>query len=91
MQNTDRFKLKMKEFSDKETSMIFTEDLKNIVHIASDVADTELVIKMIQRFNSQNKDLRFGNFVFGPVVMRMFYFQKDVESALKVSINLLSS
>ena len=86
LQNTaDRFKLKMKELTQNESeNMIFTDDLKNMVYIVNDVDDTQLVIKMIQRFNSQNKDLRFGNFVFGPVLMRMFYNQKDVESALMV-------
>ncbi|CAG2056499.1 unnamed protein product [Timema podura] len=36
------------------------------------------------RFNQQNKDLRFGNFVFGPVVMRMFYYMNTPEAALEV-------
>nr|CAD7597485.1 unnamed protein product [Timema genevievae] len=39
--------------------------------------------KIDQRFNQQNKDLRFGNFVFGPVVMRMFYYMNTPEAALE--------
>nr|CAD7203482.1 unnamed protein product [Timema douglasi] len=35
------------------------------------------------QFNQQNKDLRFGNFVFGPVVMRMFYYMNTPDAALE--------
>lgn len=36
------------------------------------------------RFNAQNKEVRFGNFIFGPVVMRMFHYLKDVDLAINV-------
>lgn len=65
--------------------MIFTEDLKNMIHLA-EPDDITLVTNMMKKFNKQNKELRFGSFVFGPVVMRMFYyFNKPVE-ALEVFI-----
>lgn len=34
------------------------------------------------RFNSQNKEVRFGNFIFGPIVMRMFHHLGDEQRAL---------
>ena len=37
------------------------------------------------RFNQQNKEVRFGSFVFGPVVMRMYYFLNKPDEALQVS------
>jgi pentatricopeptide repeat domain-containing protein 2 len=64
--------------------MIFTEDLKNMIHIADSSSDIELIEKMIKKFAGQNKDLRFGNYIFGPVAMRMFYHMKDEETALKL-------
>ncbi|CAD7077112.1 unnamed protein product [Hermetia illucens] len=81
----DKFKEKMKTFvDDKPTNMIFTEDLRNMIHLAEkNKEDIELVVKMIKKFNSQNKELRFGNFVFGPVVFRMFYYLGDVDTALE--------
>lgn len=38
---------------------------------------------LTNRFNVQNKEVRFGNFIFGPVVMRLFYHLKTVDLALK--------
>lgn len=45
--------------------MIFTEDLKNMVHLVQNEEDLNLVEVMMKKFNAQNKELRFGNFVFG--------------------------
>nr|CAD7576218.1 unnamed protein product [Timema californicum] len=42
-----------------------------------------LPILSVKQFNQQNKDLRFGNFVFGPVVMRMFYYMNTPDAALE--------
>nr|CAD7456607.1 unnamed protein product [Timema tahoe] len=83
---SEKFKSKMIEFSEPSSSnMIFTEDLKNMVHLVEKDSsdDLNLVIKMLRRFNQQNKDLRFGNFVFGPVVMRMFYYMNTPDAALE--------
>jgi len=76
------FRTKMQEVCDTE-SMIFTEDLKSMLHLAQkQPEDIELIIKMLTRFNNQNKELRFGTFVFGPVVMRTFYYLDEPELAL---------
>lgn len=81
----DAFRTKMVEFlDDNSTNLIFTEDLKNMVHIADKSSDIDLVVKMLKKFNKQNKEIRFGNFIFGPVVMRMLYTFKDEETALKL-------
>ncbi|XP_047116291.1 pentatricopeptide repeat-containing protein 2, mitochondrial-like isoform X1 [Schistocerca piceifrons] len=78
----DRFRSKMEEISHPESkNLVFTEDLKNMVHLAGE-NDVELVLKMLRRFNNQSKDLRFGTFVFGPVVMRMFYYLNKPDEAL---------
>lgn len=80
----DKFKTKMRDYSaDDSKNMIFTEDLKNMVHLTEDDNDIELVIKMMKRFNNQNKELRFGNFIFGTVVMRMFHNLNKPDEALQ--------
>lgn len=82
----DKFKVKMREFSDpSSTNMIFTEDLKNMIHLAEESPeDLDLVYRMMKRFNQQNKEIRFGSYVFGPVVMRLYYFLNKPDEALKV-------
>ncbi|CAK1584513.1 unnamed protein product [Parnassius mnemosyne] len=79
---SDKFRSKMKDFVFEPKNMIFTEDLKNMVHMA-EPADLDLVLNMIKKFNSQNNEFRFGSFIFGPVVMRMFHFLDAPNEALK--------
>lgn len=47
----DKFRTKMLEFSDPGSSnMIFTEDLKNMIHLAEDTSDDlNLVYRMMKR------------------------------------------
>lgn len=56
-------------YTSTSENMIFTEDLKNMAHLVEDSQDSssdiELVERMMKKFNAQNKELRFGNFVFG--------------------------
>lgn len=40
---------------------------------------------MYFRFNVQNKETRFGNFIFGPIVMRMYHYLDNPDAALKVN------
>ncbi|CAH1965295.1 unnamed protein product [Acanthoscelides obtectus] len=79
----DKFKHKMTEYSNDEKNMIFTEDLKNTIHLSSTDEDVELVVKMMKKFNKQNKQLRFGSYIFGPVVMRMFHFFNKADLAFE--------
>ncbi|KAJ8717254.1 hypothetical protein PYW08_005653 [Mythimna loreyi] len=78
----EKFRTKMNEFVSSQENMIFTEDLKNMVHLA-EPTDLKLILDMIQKFNSQNSELRFGSYVFGPVVMRMFHFLDAPKEALE--------
>ncbi|CAG9795765.1 unnamed protein product [Diatraea saccharalis] len=79
---TDKFRTKMTEFVTDPKNMIFTEDLKNMIHLA-EPTDLKLVTNMIKKFNSDNSEFRFGSFVFGPVVMRMYHFLDAPNEALK--------
>lgn len=46
----DRFKQKMIEYSQEDAkNMIFTEDLKNMIHLSENEEDVELVVKMIKK------------------------------------------
>ncbi|KAG8228418.1 hypothetical protein J437_LFUL003891 [Ladona fulva] len=85
MDLTDNFKMKMMEFTEPNSkNMIFTEDLKSMVHLCENKPDdVELVLKMIKRFNSQNKELRFGSFIFGPVVLRALHHLNQPKVALQ--------
>ncbi|KAI1296775.1 Pentatricopeptide repeat-containing protein 2, mitochondrial [Halotydeus destructor] len=68
---------------DSVQSMVFTEDLKNVTFLITDSPeDLELLVTMLKKFNSQNRDLRFGSFVFGPVIMRSLYTFRKWEAAL---------
>lgn len=51
LNNTDNFKNKMNEFlADKSSNMIFTEDLKNMIHIAEKLPeDANLVVQMLKK------------------------------------------
>lgn len=86
LHNVDNFKRKMKEFvAASATNMVFTEDLKNIIHLAEDTPeDKQLLVDMLEKYNSQAQELRFGNYVFGPVVMRALYVLDDPALALKL-------
>lgn len=49
---SDKFRSKMTEYtSDDSKNMIFTEDLKNMVHLAESEEDVQLVIKMMKRYS----------------------------------------
>lgn len=46
----DKFKVKMKENTEESSkNVIFTEDLKNMIHIATE-EDIEVVIKMMKKY-----------------------------------------
>ncbi|XP_068245860.1 pentatricopeptide repeat-containing protein 2, mitochondrial-like [Palaemon carinicauda] len=81
----DKFRQQMHEILQSETkAMIFTEDFKNAIHLAEcKDEDMSLVVGMAKRFNSQHGGLRFGVYVFGPVVMRMFHYLNQPEYMLQ--------
>lgn len=75
---------KMRNFIDKgDESMIFTEDLKTMLHMAEKKPeDLELMYKMMKKYNTQN-NLRFGSFIFGTVAMRTLYHLDEPDLALQ--------
>lgn len=76
------FRSKMEEVCNTDSSMIFTEDLKSMLHLAQKKPeDIELLIKMLTKFNKQTKEMRFGTFMFGPVVMRTLYYLNEPDLA----------
>lgn len=86
LHNVDNFKRKMRDFVAGSTSnMIFTEDLKNIIHLADNTdEDKKLLVDMLEKYNAQSTELRFGNYIFGPVVMRALYSMQDPALAFKL-------
>ncbi|KAG0719085.1 Pentatricopeptide repeat-containing protein 2, mitochondrial [Chionoecetes opilio] len=79
------FKARMKELlAAQGKAMIFTEDFKNALHLAEDnEEDMGLVREMSRRFNRQHEGLRFGMYIFGPVVMRTYHTLKQPQEALE--------
>lgn len=72
----------MEEVCNSDSSMVFTEDLKSMLHLAQKKPeDIELLVKMLTKFNAQAKEMRFGTFIFGPVVMRTFYYLDEPDLA----------
>lgn len=81
----EKFIARMKQQLSIPASMIFTEDLKTMIHLCDDKEeDLEVVLQMLKRFHKQNKELRFGTFVFGPVALRLFYFLKKPKLVLEL-------
>ncbi|GAV00062.1 hypothetical protein RvY_10965 [Ramazzottius varieornatus] len=80
----DRFKKRMEQYLSADSkSLIFTEDLKNMLYLADDDNDLSMIERMMKKFVKQNEQLRFGSFVFGPVIMRMYYHLNKPDAALK--------
>ncbi|XP_050456745.1 pentatricopeptide repeat-containing protein 2, mitochondrial-like isoform X1 [Cataglyphis hispanica] len=80
MENT--FRTKMQEVCNSESGQIFTEDLKSMLYLAQKKPeDIELLVRMIAKFNSQNKKLRFNIFIIGPLIMRTFYYLDEPDLA----------
>jgi len=79
----DTFRIKMQKVCHQESSMIFTEDLKFMLHLAQKKPeDIELFVETLTKYNNQNKKMKFGTFVFGPVVMSTFYYLDEPDVAL---------
>ena len=75
----------MEPSTDGRDKLVFTEDLKNVTFLMSDSEEEiNLLKEMIRKFNAQNKDLRFGSFIFGPVVMRLLHTFKKSDVALEL-------
>ncbi|XP_057320441.1 pentatricopeptide repeat-containing protein 2, mitochondrial-like [Microplitis mediator] len=84
----DAFKAKMHESVADEKAMIFTEDLKAVLHLTEKKPeDIELLVKMLEKYNCQNAEMRFGTFKFGPIVMRALHYMNEPDIALDLFMN----
>ncbi|CAK9817214.1 Pentatricopeptide repeat-containing protein 2, mitochondrial [Anthophora quadrimaculata] len=89
----DTFRSKMKELCEQERGAIYTEDLKAMLHLVQDTdEDMDLLIKMLEKYVQLKHEQKLGTYVFGPVVMRMFYYLNQPQRALAAfENNILSS
>ncbi|XP_033335775.2 pentatricopeptide repeat-containing protein 2, mitochondrial [Megalopta genalis] len=77
------FRSKMKDICESPKEVVFTEDLKAMLHlIQKNESDLELINKMIEKYECSNKEIKFGSYVFGPVVMRMYYYLNEPTAAM---------
>uniref|UniRef100_A0A1B6DXB7 Pentacotripeptide-repeat region of PRORP domain-containing protein n=1 Tax=Clastoptera arizonana TaxID=38151 RepID=A0A1B6DXB7_9HEMI len=85
----DRFRSKMTDFVAPDSkNMVFTEDLKNMLYLAEgNDEDLQLLEKMMLKYKEQNSELRFGSFIFGPVIMRTYHTLNKPKEALKAFNN----
>lgn len=82
-----KFRQKISDTVDdkNEQSLIFSEDLLEMMHIAEPTdSDLTLINKMLIKYQKQNARLRFSTYGFGPVIMRMYHYFNKPEEALKV-------
>ncbi|XP_076622378.1 pentatricopeptide repeat-containing protein 2, mitochondrial [Colletes latitarsis] len=77
----DTFRTKMEDVCTKESGVIFTEDLKAMLHLAQK-SETEIINKMIEKYVQCDQTMKFGTYTFGPIVMRMFYYLNEPVAAL---------
>ncbi|CAI9719870.1 Hypothetical predicted protein [Octopus vulgaris] len=63
---------------------IFTDDLKTMAYIAAHKEEIELVQNMLIKYHQQDNSQQFNTYSFGPVVLRLLYIMKDVDTALKL-------
>lgn len=79
-----RIQTALENSKEGEERPVFTEDLKNVIYlIEGSDEDIDLLRKMTEKFACQNPNLRFGNFIFGPVIMRVLHQLKKPELALE--------
>ncbi|XP_003702888.1 pentatricopeptide repeat-containing protein 2, mitochondrial [Megachile rotundata] len=84
----DTFRAKMKEICQNEDGMIFTEDLKAMIHLAqSNDTDMQLVSDMLVKYLKLKAEKPISSYVFGTVVMRMCYYLNEPKFALSMFNN----
>lgn len=86
------FRSKMTEVCESGDGVIFTEDLKAMLHLTQKTeTDMALINKMIEKYHASNKDFKFGSYIFGPVVMRMYYYLNEPVNALNAFNNIMNT
>lgn len=84
----DTFREKMKEICQKDDGIVFTEDLKAMIHLARpNEQDMSLLNDMLKKYIQKHEESKIGSYVFGPVVMRMYYHLNQPQYALQAFEN----
>lgn len=83
----EKFREKMWEVAQDNEKTVFSEDLKNLVHlIKKNEKDLELLKLMLIKYH-KNQMIRTGTFVFGTVVMRALHYFDEPDLGLELFKN----
>ncbi|XP_076752170.1 pentatricopeptide repeat-containing protein 2, mitochondrial [Xylocopa sonorina] len=86
----DTFRTKMKELCEQENGVVYTEDLKAMLHLARESDDDmELLNNMLTKYVQTEHERKFSAYAFSPVVMRLYYYLNKPEQALAMFDNPL--
>lgn len=84
----DVFRNKMRDLCNQENSLLYTEDLKAMLHLVqSNDDDINLMVKMLEKYAAMNASDKIGAYIYGPVAMRMFYYLNKPKAAMSVFCN----
>ncbi|XP_074056734.1 pentatricopeptide repeat-containing protein 2, mitochondrial isoform X2 [Macrotis lagotis] len=64
----------------KKKDLILKEELKILLHLCETQDDLELIRNAIYRYHSENRNVSFGEFKFGPLFIRLCY-ELDLEQS----------
>ncbi|XP_068983692.1 pentatricopeptide repeat-containing protein 2, mitochondrial-like [Bombus flavifrons] len=82
------FRDKMQEICQDQNGVVYTEDLKAMVHLAQATeSDMQLLKSMLVNYIHNQEDKKFGKYIFGPVVMRLYYHLNQPHYALEAFDN----
>lgn len=74
----------MESFAEGREHLVTAGDLNQMLHVATgEEQDQTLLQRMVTRYYGESSGLRFNKFVFGPVVMRMYWHLKLADKALE--------
>ncbi|OAD46928.1 Pentatricopeptide repeat-containing protein 2, partial [Eufriesea mexicana] len=74
----------MQETCDSENGIVYSEDLKAMLHLAKATdQDMDLLDKMLRKYVANQRITGFGSYRFGPAFMRMYYHLDQPKYALK--------
>ncbi|KAM9139074.1 pentatricopeptide repeat-containing protein 2, mitochondrial isoform 2-T2 [Pangshura tecta] len=62
----------------KKNGIILKDELKTLLHLCQTPDDMEIVKSVIYRYHTENRNVAFGEFKFGPLFMRLCY-ELDLE------------
>ncbi|KAK0175575.1 hypothetical protein PV327_009315 [Microctonus hyperodae] len=84
----DAFRTKLQTIAASEKDMVFTEDLKAILHLVEKTPEeVDLLKKLLNKYVTQNSELRFGSFKFGPIVMRTLHYLNEPNIAKQIFLD----